>query len=118
MNVDVVILAAGQGTRMKSKLPKVLHSVAGKSLVKHVIDTAKRINGAKISVVIGHGAEQVQSQYAELDVHWVIQEQAGQLIAAKSQHQITGHIDPCSALSEILADVELGQYRAEHSCRQ
>ncbi|MGB0662749.1 MAG: bifunctional UDP-N-acetylglucosamine diphosphorylase/glucosamine-1-phosphate N-acetyltransferase GlmU [Pontibacterium sp.] len=61
MSVDVVILAAGQGSRMKSKLPKVLHPVGGKAMVQHVIDTAQQIDGAKAHVVVGHGAERVQA---------------------------------------------------------
>ncbi len=61
MSVDVVILAAGQGSRMKSALPKVLHKVGGKPMVQHVIDTAAQIEHASLHVVIGHGADQVQS---------------------------------------------------------
>lgn len=61
MQADIVILAAGQGSRMKSKLPKVLHPLAGRALVQHVIDQANTIEGAKMHVVVGHGAEQVES---------------------------------------------------------
>lgn len=61
MQADIVILAAGQGSRMKSKLPKVLHPLAGKPLVQHVIDQASTISGAKMHIVVGHGADQVES---------------------------------------------------------
>ncbi len=60
MALEVIILAAGQGTRMKSVLPKVLHPLAGKPLVGHVLDTATALSPAKTHVVVGHGAEQLQ----------------------------------------------------------
>ncbi len=59
-DVNVVVLAAGAGTRMKSKLPKVLHKIAGVPLVGHVIDTLEESNLVDISVVVGHGREQVE----------------------------------------------------------
>ena len=75
MTFEVVILAAGQGTRMRSKLPKVLHCVAGKPMLGHVIDAAKRLGAAAIHVVIGHGAEQVKETFVDEDIHWVMQQQ-------------------------------------------
>ena len=78
MSLDIVILAAGQGTRMRSALPKVLHEVAGKSMLGHVIDTARALAPRKIHVVIGHGAEQVRQRLAAEDIHFVLQaEQLG-----------------------------------------
>ena len=62
MSVDVVILAAGQGSRMKSKLPKVLHKVGGKAMVQHVIDTASSLQGVNTHVVIGHGADKLREE--------------------------------------------------------
>ena len=59
MSLDIIILAAGQGTRMRSALPKVLHPVAGKAMLAHVIDTARQLAPERIHVVIGHGAEAV-----------------------------------------------------------
>lgn len=65
MSIDVVILAAGQGSRMKSSLPKVLHKVAGKPMVQHVIDQAKQLSNSAIHVVVGHGAAQVEAELAD-----------------------------------------------------
>ena len=78
MQADIVILAAGQGSRMKSKLPKVLHPLAGKPLVQHVIDQASTIDGAKMHIVVGHGAEQVESALANQGAAFYLQaEQLG-----------------------------------------
>jgi bifunctional UDP-N-acetylglucosamine pyrophosphorylase/glucosamine-1-phosphate N-acetyltransferase len=78
MSLDIVILAAGQGTRMRSALPKVLHPIAGKSMLAHVIDTARQLKPQGIHVVIGHGAERVNEQLAAGDLNFVLQtEQLG-----------------------------------------
>ena len=78
MSLDIVILAAGQGTRMRSALPKVLHPVAGKSMLGHVIDTARQLKPRGIHVVIGHGAELVRERLAADDLNFVLQsEQLG-----------------------------------------
>lgn len=77
MNVDlnVIILAAGQGTRMKSDLPKVLHPLGNKPLLEHVILTAGRLGASATHVVYGHGGELVKQKLAHVDVNWVPQEQ-------------------------------------------
>lgn len=76
--LHVVILAAGQGSRMKSALPKVLHPVAGKPMLHHVVETAKQLGAEKIHTVIGHGAKQVQASLQDESVNWVMQtEQLG-----------------------------------------
>jgi len=75
MKLEVVILAAGQGTRMKSRLPKVLHSVAGKPLLEHVVQTAQALAPSAIHVVIGHGSEQVEAALSGYKLNWVLQEQ-------------------------------------------
>ncbi|HQR57857.1 MAG TPA: bifunctional UDP-N-acetylglucosamine diphosphorylase/glucosamine-1-phosphate N-acetyltransferase GlmU [Azonexus sp.] len=72
--VQVVILAAGQGKRMHSNLPKVLHPVAGKALVQHVIDTARSLAPAKLVVVFGHGGEAVRATVDAPDISWALQE--------------------------------------------
>ena len=62
--VDVVIMAAGKGTRMKSKLPKVLHQLAGRALLQHVVDTAGELMARKVVVITGHGAIEVEAALA------------------------------------------------------
>ena len=59
MNLEIIILAAGQGTRMKSPLPKVLHSVAGQPMLQHVVNVARGLNPSAIHVVVGHGVQDV-----------------------------------------------------------
>ncbi len=77
--LEIVILAAGQGKRMYSDLPKVLHTVAGKPLLGHVLDTARALKPTAIHVVYGHGGEQVRAAFAQdRDVTWAHQaEQKG-----------------------------------------
>ena len=75
MKLEVVILGAGQGTRMKSSLPKVLHTVAGMPLLEHVVLTAQALDPAAVHVVVGHGADQVREALAHYDINWVVQEQ-------------------------------------------
>ena len=75
MNLEVIILAAGQGTRMRSRLPKVMHPIAGKPMLAHVIDTARQLAPAAIHVVVGHGADTVRGQLSAEDIQWAVQEQ-------------------------------------------
>ncbi len=63
--VDVVIMAAGKGTRMKSKLPKVLHRLAGRALLQHVVDTAAGLDARRVVVITGHGAMEVEAGLAQ-----------------------------------------------------
>jgi len=72
--MNVVILAAGMGKRMQSSLPKVLHPLAGKALLSHVIDTARSLKVASICVIYGHGGEQVLSSVAADDLRFAKQE--------------------------------------------
>ncbi len=90
MSLEVIILAAGQGTRMRSRLPKVLHRLAGKPMLQHAIDAAAQTEAAAIHVVVGHGAEQVKAAVAHDKLQWALQaEQKG-----------TGH-----AVAQALAQV-------------
>jgi bifunctional UDP-N-acetylglucosamine pyrophosphorylase / glucosamine-1-phosphate N-acetyltransferase len=73
--LTVVILAAGEGKRMKSALPKVLQPLAGRPLLKHVIDTARSLDPAAIHVVYGHGGERVREALAGEPVSWVLQDE-------------------------------------------
>jgi bifunctional UDP-N-acetylglucosamine pyrophosphorylase/glucosamine-1-phosphate N-acetyltransferase len=75
MKLSIIILAAGQGTRMCSGMPKVLHPLGGRPLLAHVIDSARALDAADIHVVIGHGAESVRELFADAGVQWVMQEQ-------------------------------------------
>jgi bifunctional UDP-N-acetylglucosamine pyrophosphorylase / glucosamine-1-phosphate N-acetyltransferase len=78
MPLSIVILAAGQGKRMKSDLPKVLQPLAGQPMLAHVIATAKALRADTIHVVHGHGGEQVKTALASEPVNWVLQaEQLG-----------------------------------------
>ncbi|MGI9292710.1 MAG: bifunctional UDP-N-acetylglucosamine diphosphorylase/glucosamine-1-phosphate N-acetyltransferase GlmU [Pseudomonadales bacterium] len=78
MKVDVIVLAAGQGTRMRSTMPKVLHPLAGQPMLEHVINAARQLPAAQLHIVIGHGAEQVRERVHGDDIHWVEQlEQLG-----------------------------------------
>lgn len=73
-----VVLAAGQGTRMKSKRPKVLHEIAGRPMLRLVIDTVRRAGVERVIVVVGHGADQVRAAVSDMNVEFVVQaEQLG-----------------------------------------
>lgn len=76
MNLDIVILAAGRGTRMNSNIPKVLHQIGGDSLLGHVIGTASALESEQIHIVVGYGAEQVKSEFSsQNELRWALQEQ-------------------------------------------
>lgn len=106
-NLNIVILAAGQGTRMQSRLPKVLHPLAGKPLLAHVIDTARSLNPAKIIVVYGHGGELVPNTLASPELIWI--EQAQQLGTGHAVEQAMGEVDDASNLLVLYGDVPLLQ---------
>jgi len=63
MALHVVVMAAGKGTRMKSQRPKVLHRLAGRALLQHVLDAARGLQAAQTLVITGHGAEAVELDY-------------------------------------------------------
>ena len=81
MSLDVVILAAGQGSRMRSTLPKVLHRIGGKPMVEHVIEAACTLPDSRIHVVVGHGAEKVEQALNGRDVN----------VARQTEQKGTGH---------------------------
>jgi bifunctional UDP-N-acetylglucosamine pyrophosphorylase / glucosamine-1-phosphate N-acetyltransferase len=74
MSLDVVILAAGKGTRMHSSQPKVLHPLGGRPLLRHVVDTARALRAERIVVVYGHGGEQVRSAFDDEGLVFVLQD--------------------------------------------
>ena len=63
MRLDVVILAAGKGTRMNSNLPKVMHALAGKPMIEHVVDCASSLGTEHIHLVVGHGADLIKTHF-------------------------------------------------------
>ena len=103
--LEVIILAAGQGSRMQSSLPKVLHTLAGQPLVAHVLQTARQIMADSIHVVVGHGAETVEAAVAAPDVQCHLQaEQRG---TGHAVVQAIGACDPNSTVLVLFGDVPL-----------
>ena len=103
--LEVIILGAGKGTRMRSSLPKVLHTLAGKPLIHHVIDTARQIGAAKIHVVVGHDAETVEDAVSAHDV--VCHRQAEQLGTGHAVKQAIPACHPESTVVVLFGDVPL-----------
>lgn len=91
MDLAIVILAAGKGTRMRSALPKVAHPLAGKPMLAHVLDAARALSPARLCVVYGHGGDRVQREVPATDVTWV--EQAEQLGTGHAVAQAMPHVD-------------------------
>ena len=73
MNIFPIILAAGKGTRMNSSLPKVLHTVGGKPMLQHVVDSCFQLDVAKMAIVYGHGGELVRDEITAENIHWALQ---------------------------------------------
>lgn len=107
MVLNIVILAAGKGTRMHSDKPKVLHSLAGKSLLQHVVDSARTLNPAQIIVVYGHGGEMVPQSLQESKVKSVLQEP--QLGTGHAVQQSLPFLDDSSVTLVLYGDVPLIQ---------
>lgn len=105
MNLDVVILAAGQGTRMRSRLPKVLQPLAGRPLLAHVMDMAAGLTDARLHVVYGHGGDQVPARFADRQVSWV--EQAEQLGTGHAVEQAMPGIADDATVLVLYGDVPL-----------
>lgn len=105
MSLHVVILAAGQGSRMKSDLPKVVHRLAGKPMLQHVIDTASQLDAEKIHIVVGHGAEVVKETIVNQDVNWCLQ--AEQLGTGHAVAQATDAIPAGAQVLILYGDVPL-----------
>ncbi|WP_432697156.1 bifunctional UDP-N-acetylglucosamine diphosphorylase/glucosamine-1-phosphate N-acetyltransferase GlmU [Marinobacterium sp. YM272] len=106
MKIDVVILAAGQGSRMKSTLPKVMHPLGGKPMVQHVIDAARALEGdVQHHVVIGHGAEKVREALAGQALNFALQ--AEQLGTGHAVAQAMPNIAEDSQVLVLYGDVPL-----------
>src|SRR5678816_3672016 len=105
MPLDVIVLAAGQGKRMKSVLPKVLHPIAGRPLLAHVLDAAHALAPRKTIVVHGHGAEKVREAFADARVDWVLQ--AEQLGTGHAVQQAMPHVKGDADVLILYGDVPL-----------
>ncbi len=105
MTLEVIVLAAGKGTRMRSALPKVLHRIAGKPMLGHVVDRAQALDAKVIHVVIGHGAEHVQAQITADRVNWVMQEE--QLGTGHAVRQALPDLGPDTVALVLYGDVPL-----------
>lgn len=103
--MNVVILAAGQGKRMRSDVPKVLHRLAGKSLLGYVIDTARMLGAGRPIVVHGHGGEAVQAAFRAEAITWVRQEP--QLGTGHAVMQASPHLDDTHPTLVLYGDVPL-----------
>ena len=102
---DIVILAAGKGTRMKSLLPKVLHKLAGKPMLGHVLDAANTVGDSKKIIVTGHGAEAVRALYSDPSISMV--EQAEQLGTGHAVHMALPELREDSKVVILYGDVPL-----------
>ena len=103
--INIVILAAGQGTRMKSALPKVLHPLAGMPLLQHVINTAKNLSPEILNVVYGHGGEKVMQTIDDAEINWI--HQVEQLGTGHAVAQATDHFEDGQVVLVLYGDVPL-----------
>lgn len=107
MALNIVIMAAGKGTRMKSALPKVLHKLAGKSLLRHVLDTTAGLGAAQRLVITGHGADQVENAVAGPGIAFV--RQMPQLGTGHAIQQVVPHLPDSGSTLILNGDVPLIQ---------
>ena len=105
MHIKTVILAAGQGTRMRSAKPKVLHKIADRALLHHVYDTSRQLENNSVVIVYGHGGELVKEQLQTLDSHWVEQKQ--QLGTGHAVQQAEEYINADDTVLILYGDVPL-----------
>ncbi len=103
--LQIVVLAAGLGKRMNSRLPKVLHPLAGRPMLAHVIDTARRLAPERLCVVIGHGAEAVRQALPAGDLRWAVQDT--QLGTGHAVVQALPHLLPGGTVLILYGDVPL-----------
>jgi len=105
MKLSIIILAAGLGKRLQSDLPKVLHQLADKSLIRHVLDTALTLKPDNIQIVYGYKGEQVREALADVNVNWV--EQAQQLGTGHAVAQAMPQIADDAMVLVLCGDVPL-----------
>lgn len=101
--LDVIVLAAGKGTRMKSALPKVLQPIGGKSMLGHVLDTARQLNAEHLNVVIGHGSQAVVDKFIEADISFSYQIE--QLGTGHAVQQVIPNLRPDAVTLILYGDV-------------
>lgn len=106
--LNIIILAAGKGTRMQSELPKVLHPVGGKAILQRVIDEATLLAPSKIIVVYGYGGETVKQYFADTEVEWV--EQVEQLGTGHAVMEAIPALEAEAQVLVLLGDVPLIQH--------
>jgi len=107
MPLEVVVLAAGQGKRMHSALPKVLHRLAGRPLLAHVLDAARALAPKRITVVHGHGGAEVKAAFKGVKLRWI--EQARQLGTGHALMQALPKISPGADVLVLYGDVPLAR---------
>ena len=105
MNLSVIILAAGAGTRMRSLKPKVLHELAGIPMVEHVYNTSNALGAKQVQVVYGHGGDLLKQQCQHFEVEWVLQ--AEQLGTAHAVQQASPNINGDDVALVLYGDVPL-----------
>jgi bifunctional UDP-N-acetylglucosamine pyrophosphorylase/glucosamine-1-phosphate N-acetyltransferase len=113
MKLDIVILAAGKGTRMKSNRPKVLHDIGGLPMVQRIINTVSEIDGANVHLVVGHGGDQVRASTAAQKVTYA--EQTEQLGTGHAVKQALSGISDSDAVLVLMGDAPL---ITRESCEQ
>ncbi|MEE4292151.1 MAG: NTP transferase domain-containing protein, partial [Cycloclasticus sp.] len=104
MNLKTIILAAGKGTRMVSEKAKVLHEIAGKSMLQRVVESAEELD-SKVLVVYGHDGEQVKQAHSGFNISWV--EQTEQLGTGHAVKQALDLIDKNDVVLILYGDVPL-----------
>lgn len=107
MSLNIIVLAAGRGTRMRSEKPKVLHELGGISLIRHVTNVAQSFSHSKFQVVVGYKAEMIQEAMSDLDVTWVLQEE--QLGTGHAVQQCLGNVENGERVLVLYGDVPLIQ---------
>ncbi len=105
MNLSVIILAAGAGTRMRSLKPKVLHELAGIPMVEHVYNTAKALGAKQVQVVYGHGGDLLKQQCQHFEVEWALQSE--QLGTAHAVQQASKNVEGDDVVLILYGDVPL-----------
>ena len=116
MNATICILAAGKGTRMRSALPKVLHPLAGKPLISHVLDTASQFSDDAPIVVFGHAGDLLKTALRDRNIRWV--EQREQLGTGHAMAQVLPALDPQHLALILFGDVPLISQETLHALLQ